>query len=481
MTIPMPSPPSAAPVASSPAPGGPRGTSLGGALVGLTLLIGAALVATTWFGHLAVREATAALVRGQADGHMTTLRNALREEQERPPSAATLARVLAEEGLTEAVPYVVALDPQGGRWAEAGESLLGAERLRATLARADAGDLLVEGERAAYVGRLAPSRAQRVLHPDRLVPREELTRIAIEVRPTAARRLALAAGRTLAVGVLATLVLLATTFAFARLLRHREALERALAERRQLAALGEMSAVLAHELRNPLASLKGHAQLLAEALPADGRERKKVDRIVAEAERLQALCTSLLDFARPGDVRRAPEPLAPLLAACVEAVPGARVELDLAGAPEAWPLDRLRVEQAVTNLLRNAAEASPEGEAIALAARVEPGPGGRGPGALALAVRDRGPGLPPGQEARVFEPFFTTRVRGTGLGLAVVRRVAEQHGGEVSARTLPGGGAEVVLRLPAGAASGGATGAGAEPGAGVAPGAGEEAGAWRGS
>lgn len=207
---------------------------------------------------------------------------------------------------------------------------------------------------------------------------------------------------------------------------------RAEAERaRQLASLGEMSAVLAHEIRNPLASLKGHAQLLEEQV--DPALAPKARRVVGEATRLEALCTDLLDFARTGRMERRDTDVAALVR---EVAGDATTHLD--GAPPTWPVDPLKFRAVVENLLRNAAAAS---DRVELRLQVDGD-------TLVLGVRDHGPGLPPGAADRLFEPFFTTRATGTGLGLAVVRRVAEGHGGRATARTHPEGGAELTVTFP---------------------------------
>src|SRR5439155_21048299 len=131
----------------------------------------------------------------------------------------------------------------------------------------------------------------------------------------------------------------------------RSAEDRARGRERRLASLGEMSAVLAHEIRNPLASLKGNAQLLAAMLPADDKPRAKADRVVDEALRLEQLTSDLLAFVRTGELQRAAVDPAQLVR---EAAAGLAVEVDGTGAPRAWSLDAARMRQVVVNLLDNA-------------------------------------------------------------------------------------------------------------------------------
>jgi two-component system sensor histidine kinase HydH len=234
---------------------------------------------------------------------------------------------------------------------------------------------------------------------------------------------------------------MAVALLFSRQLLRQEAAERRFEEQRRLAVLGEMSSVIAHELRNPLASLKGHAQLLAERLPADGRERKKAERIVLEAQRLETLSGELLDFSRSGPIDRKDVDPAALLRAAADAVDASRIALSLEDAPHRFPLDAERVRQALTNLLLNAVQASPEG-APATARVVTEGD------LLVFTVSDRGPGIPSGDVERIFEPFYTTRPTGTGLGLAVAQRIVQMHGGTLTAANDPGGGASFRMAIP---------------------------------
>ena len=266
--------------------------------------------------------------------------------------------------------------------------------------------------------------------------------VAIECAPPMPRTLTTRALLTLFADLGAALLLLAAAGFFWRLSRRAERYAAQLERERRLAALGEMSAVLGHELRNPLASLKGHAQLLLEKLPADHPGRAGAERVVREAVRLEELSAQVLEFVRTGTV--SPAPADPVAAArsAVEAAGGARVHLSAAGAPSTWLLDRPRLEAVLVNLLRNALAATPaDGE-------VELSVGAEGE-VLVYEVRDRGEGLAPGDEERVFEPFFTRRAKGTGLGLAVARRVIEGHGGTITAARREGGGTCFRVELPA--------------------------------
>ena len=272
-------------------------------------------------------------------------------------------------------------------------------------------------------------------------PRNPATTVlAFAVEPMFADELQARARREVALAFGVALSLVAGAAALRRALVRGEELEGRLAGERRLAALGEMSAVLAHELRNPLASLKGNAQLLVEVLADQPKLVRRASWLVEESTRMQRLTTDLLDFARSGGV--VPERASPaqvLTDAAREACPDA--VLDTAGAPEAWSLDPVRVHQALSNLLRNAAQACADPPPEASVRREGDD--------LVFVVRDHGPGLPDDVSAEaLFEPFRTTRTRGTGLGLAVVARVASLHGGRAAATNRPEGGAEFRLELP---------------------------------
>lgn len=206
--------------------------------------------------------------------------------------------------------------------------------------------------------------------------------------------------------------------------RHRaERAEAQLSAQRHLARLGEMSAVLAHEIRNPLAALKGHAQLLAEQV-AEPQLAARVDRVVKESVRLEQLTNDLLEFARSGAIRVGPANPSELLQRAARATDPERVEVTAASAPDSAELDAARIEQVLINLIDNGLQVSAPGRKVHVAATAQRD-------GLLLTVRDHGPGVAPGERARIFEPFHTTKTRGTGLGLAVASRIVELHGGRI--------------------------------------------------
>lgn len=240
-------------------------------------------------------------------------------------------------------------------------------------------------------------------------------------------------------GVFATLLVGALGFAAWRLLKAREAMAATVAEARHLASLGTLSAVLAHEIRNPLASLKGHAQLLAERVTHDDRLAARAGRVVKDATRLEALVDDLLAFARTGRLVAREVAVMPWLHSTAAPVSPAVRVVD-GGAPAQWSLDADRLGEAIANVLRNALAVSDDVEVRA----------STHDGALVIDVCDRGPGVAPGDAERVFEPFHTGRATGTGLGLAIARRTAGLHGGTLTAHPREGGGARFCFVLPRG-------------------------------
>ena len=265
-------------------------------------------------------------------------------------------------------------------------------------------------------------------------------RLAIEFEPIASletvhRGLA---GLCLSIGASVLLTLAAVILA-----RRAERAERAEAElmaQRQLAQLGTMSAVLAHEIRNPLASLKGHAQLLAERV-VDADLARRIDRVVVEAVRLEHLTADLLEFARSGAIHVVPSDPRAIVERAVQATDAARIDVDFAQAPAQWPLDADRMLQVVTNMLGNALAVTAPPARVEVAVSLEDD-------GLLLTVQDRGPGVPAAERQQIFEPFHTTKTRGTGLGLAVAKRIVEMHGGSIDVRDADGGGALFRVCVP---------------------------------
>jgi len=265
-------------------------------------------------------------------------------------------------------------------------------------------------------------------------------RLVIDFEPTLARQLQAGAARALFTAILAALVLVGLALASFRARSRSEAAEREVARTRHLATLGQMSAVLAHELRNPLTSLKGHAQLLAEGSP-EGRKRRRAERVVKSAERLEALINDLLSFARTAELNRsAVSPSAPLEAA-LEGLDRDRVDVT-SKADGTVSIDQARMAQVLANLVANALQHSPPERSVYVTIL-------RDADQVEWQVRDHGPGVPVGDREDIFEPFVTRRQRGTGLGLPVARRICQLHGGTVRVCDPDDGeGAVFIARIP---------------------------------
>jgi two-component system sensor histidine kinase HydH len=424
-------------------------------LVTAMVALAVGLLGVVWASHQNVRSAMHTVIRGEASALYGAIRNRLVAEPDHPVGErlAGAVEALASDHLR----FVALIGPDGVE-AQAGTSALDAETLRAFARVAQRGVPVIDADH---------DRA-RVLYPR---PRSLRTDAAaetplgeglvIELYPAIADELAAAGRRTLAIGIVAALALIALTVVLVRWSLGREAAVRAMEEARHLAALGQMSAVLAHEIRNPLASLKGNAQLLAASLGDGEKTRGKADRVVDEALRLEHLTNDLLEFAREGQLHVAEVDPAELARDAAAAVAAGRVRIAADDAPRSWPLDPARMRQVLINLIENAVELSEEPVELTIARAAEAAramswyggsgfavAGARADRALLFAVADRGPGIPEGELARVFEPFFTTRTRGTGLGLAVARRLVELHGGTIRARTRDGGGTVFEVTVP---------------------------------
>ncbi len=397
----------------------------GWSVVAAFVLIGAALIATVWSTRSSVLDASEAVQRGQAVALQQAVRSDL-ADFDAEPSSQDLAAVLrqhADAGLR----YLAMVDSHGHVLAAAGtpvgKDLPDDDLPRRYMQQID--------------GRLRlPLRALRRMKAGGRAPA-----YVIEIQPVQADALREASTYTLGVGVIAAVSLLGVAIVLVRREARRNAEERARERERRLAELGEMSAVLAHEIKNPLASLKGNAQLLsqmlAKVLPEGDKPRAKAERVVDEAVRLEKLTNDLLRFVRTGAIKRERVDPTAVVREAAESVPG-DVAVIAADAPATWPLDPARIREVIVNLVDNAVAAGPPVEVFV-----------RGvPGGLILEVADRGPGVPEDERDKIFEPFFTGKTQGTGLGLAVARRIVDLHGGTLTVHSSQNGGALFRAELP---------------------------------
>jgi hypothetical protein len=256
--------------------------------------------------------------------------------------------------------------------------------------------------------------------------------------------------------------------AFADLQESLETLKRTrrqLVDQTKLAAVGKVAAHIAHEIRNPLATIGGFAHALRSRPEGAERVGESAQIIYDEAMRLEKMLSGIMDFSRP----TRPVPVRQSLNALVERVSsvvggdlgtGVSVELELDPSTPELAFDGGQIRQVLINLVKNSAEAIRGGGRVTISTR----PSGEG---AELVVADTGPGVPPEVASRAFEPFFTTKTGGTGLGLAVCRQIVAEHGGEISLHSERGRGTTLRVLLPADPPAPGF--AGSEPGTARGP------------
>jgi signal transduction histidine kinase len=224
-----------------------------------------------------------------------------------------------------------------------------------------------------------------------------------------------------------------------------EQTQQALVAHERLAALGEMAATVGHELRNPLGVLTNSLYLIRNTVSAnaDDRLRRQLDTADREISAATLIVSDLLEFSRPRTANPIPVDLAELLVEAVSVAPppsGVSVEQDDDFAPPVVA-DRDQIRQVILNLLTNAYEAMPDGGQVRLGARVVDGE-------VQVTVSDTGIGMSDATRAQVFEPFFSMKIKGTGLGLAVSKRIVEAHAGTLTMVSEEGRGCTAIMRLP---------------------------------
>ena len=217
---------------------------------------------------------------------------------------------------------------------------------------------------------------------------------------------------------------------------------------RRLAALGEMAAGIAHEIRNPLGAMQLYAQALCDDLADRPDHQQLAQHVLAGVRNVNAIVTDVLNFARELKMRITEQPIAPILQQAVATVQPMMDQHQVTLACPAledddifWHVDGTLLNQAIVNLMRNAVQAMPDGGEITveLVTREQD---------LEITIADTGPGIDAEAIDRIFNPFFTTRETGTGLGLAIVHRIVDAHGGTISVDNDPAAGARFVLSFP---------------------------------
>lgn len=486
------------------------------------VVISGLLLAATVVVRTTIHDASDLVVRGMGGMLIRSVNESISRWDARSGPHTIANRTILERLLRrhtdDGLRYLAIVDDEGRVIVEAGEPSL--DELPDDLR-----SVLREGGRARLVRQVPPLRpseedsvtaggASGAWSDARLISRPfglpvSAYFVVFEFEPLAARDLE-ARGKTLVLAaVLACAGIIALAFLFAQALAARERLQSELEQKRRLATLGEMSAVLAHELRNPLASLKGHAQLLSEYLETDDQLAPKANRVVGDAIRLEHRMNDLLAFARTGDLEKTTShPNAPLEAA-IRAVGSDQIEVTWLATPgtsselpngasshgngvngfgdgddveamngrdggsgfdwtdgadrDAHPVRTSPVRTSATGGRKTVApmwkfdpgRLQQALENVLLNA-VQANPGDERVqasvaienGKLRYRIRDFGKGIPENELDRIFDPFVTGRTRGVGLGLAVTRRIVELHGGKVHVRNAPEGGAEFTLEIP---------------------------------
>jgi two-component system, NtrC family, sensor histidine kinase PilS len=232
-------------------------------------------------------------------------------------------------------------------------------------------------------------------------------------------------------------------------------LERDARLRQRLAAVGEMAAGIAHEIRNPLASMFGSIQILRQELPLSTEQAQLMDIVLRESERLNDTIRSFLAYARPQrfqiaqlDVCRILNDAAMLLRNSAEVKEGHFIDVEVPATEVLFEADGNQIRQIVWNLATNGLRAMRDGGHLRLIARVEPGSDAHLEHSVVLEVTDEGVGIPPEELEGMFQPFHGSFSRGTGLGLAIVHRIVSDYGGEIFVNSGPESGTTVTVRLP---------------------------------
>ncbi len=214
----------------------------------------------------------------------------------------------------------------------------------------------------------------------------------------------------------------------------------------RLTALGELSAGMAHEIRNPLGSIRGTAEILRDAMPGDNRYAEFGQILINEVDRLNRVVEDFLSFARPNSNEqsdfRPDEVLSEVLQLSHQQATTHQVRIHWQAKPLPSAVgDAAQFKQVFLNLILNALQAMACGGQLWIETGLDES------GRIVLKFRDSGPGIPADDLDRIFNPFFTTKTHGTGLGLAITYRIVQNHSGKISVANLPAGGAEFTISL----------------------------------
>ncbi|RPI74785.1 MAG: PAS domain-containing protein [Desulfobacteraceae bacterium] len=227
-----------------------------------------------------------------------------------------------------------------------------------------------------------------------------------------------------------------------------QSLKRELETSRRLAALGHLAAGVAHEIRNPLSSIKGFATFFKERYRQNPEDQSTAEIMIQEVDRLNRVITQLLEFARPSEINRKPVDLADLMRHSLKMIATEARAKGIAVRTNLTPtgpmaLDADRINQMLLNLYLNALAAMEKGGTLSVVLKPD-----QAAGKVSLEIRDTGRGIQKEEMEHIFDPYFTTRASGTGLGLAIVHKIIEAHQGEIRVQSEPGKGSVFTVFLP---------------------------------
>lgn len=405
----------------------------------LLIILAAATAAVVFSSALTYRNALSAAddsLKLQALGIAASLEASL---QRSDFAKENLLRDIISDGAWEGIAFLALYDRGGRTVLHSNARLLGRKVEDSRMQTAFA-----EGTPQHYYLMLGTDERVFILDaPVRLHSAEYLLRLALHPYP--AENSVRQARIQLGISVGVTVMLWGIGLVLMRSQQRAEKLRQTIEERERFAVLGEMAAVLAHEIRNPLGSIKGFAQYLIEQQKTDpARNQQPLEIIVAETRRLETLTEDLLVYARPAELKPSRFDLCELIHACVAALPhrpGIACDIDCI-APLLMTSDQDKLRQILANLLQNASDAIEHEGTITVSAAAARD-------TIVIKVIDTGSGMDADTAAKAFTPFFTSKTRGTGLGLAIVDRIVGVLRGTISLETAPGKGSTFTISLPA--------------------------------
>jgi len=227
-------------------------------------------------------------------------------------------------------------------------------------------------------------------------------------------------------------------------------MEKKVRESESLAHIGQLTTSLAHEIRNPLSSVKMNIQILLKKIEFKGNDKRRMEIMTEEISRLERILTEMLDFAKPLRLDLKPASIRSIILSCLEMMTvrfqekGIEVRTSFSRETPRIFIDRDKIEQAVINVLQNSIDVLPEGGKIGIRTKYAAGNGRF----VSIDVDDNGPGIADGDLPYVFDPFFSNKKKGTGLGLWNVKKVIEAHGGTVGITTKRTGGVHLSMTVP---------------------------------